>query len=41
MLLNLTDVLTSEGKVRTEDVAVEMTAFESRMGSFPLSLIHI
>lgn len=36
MLLNLTDVLTSEGKVRTEDVAVEMTAFESRMGSFPI-----
>lgn len=36
MLLNLTDVLTSEGKVRSEDVAIEMTAFESRMGIFPI-----
>lgn len=36
MLLNLTDVLTSEGKVRSEDVAIEMTAFESRMGFFPI-----
>ncbi|MGN1148984.1 MAG: YceD family protein [Lachnospiraceae bacterium] len=36
MLLNLTDVLTSEGKVRSEDIAIEMTAFKSRMGSFPI-----
>lgn len=44
MLLNLTDVLTSEGKVRSEDINIEMTAFKSRMGRFeiiektPLSL---
>lgn len=35
MLLNLTDVLTSEGKTRTEEVVMEMTAFESRAGRFP------
>ena len=34
MLMNLTDVLTSEGKVRSEDVVIEMTAFKSRMGEF-------
>ena len=44
MLLNLTDVLTSEGKVRSEEINIEMTAFKSRMGRFeiidktPLSL---
>ncbi len=37
MLLNLTDVLTSEGKTRSEEIAVEMTAFESRMGRFPIT----
>ena len=37
MLLNLTDVLTSEGKTRSEEIAVEMTAFESRMGHFPIT----
>lgn len=36
MLLNLTDVFTSEGKVRAEDVAVDRNVFESRMGSFPI-----
>ena len=36
MLLNLTDVLTSEGKTKTEEVVMEMTAFESRMGRFPI-----
>lgn len=34
MLLNLTDVLTSEEKTRSEDIAIEMEAFESRMGRF-------
>lgn len=37
MLLNLTDVLTSEGKSRIEEVDIEMTTFESRMGSFPIT----
>lgn len=36
MLLNLTDVLTSEGKTKTEEVVMEMPAFESRMGRFPI-----
>lgn len=34
MLLNLTDVLTSEGRTRSEEIAIEMAAFESRMGRF-------
>ncbi len=38
MLLNLTDVLTSEGKTKTEEVVMEMTAFESRMGRFPIAV---
>lgn len=37
MLLNLTDVLTSEGKSRIEEVDIEMTVFESRMGSFSIT----
>ena len=37
MLLNLTDVLTSEGKSRTEDAEIALTVFESRMGSFPIT----
>lgn len=37
MLLNLTDVFTSEGKVRSEDIEIAMTAFESRMGNFPIT----
>lgn len=36
MLINLTDVLTSEGTVRTEECPIEMTEFKSRMGSFPI-----
>jgi len=36
MLLNLTDVLTSEEKVRSEEIAIEMTAFKSRMGEFSI-----
>lgn len=36
MLLNLTDVLISEGKVTTAAVPLEMTSFTSRMGSFPV-----
>lgn len=44
MLLNVTDVLTSEGKIRSEEIDIEMSVFQSRMGSFtivektPLSL---
>lgn len=34
MLLNLTDIFTSEGKVTTKDVPVDMTEFQCRMGSF-------
>ena len=34
MLLNLSDVFTSEGRVRQESVSLEMTSFESRLGSF-------
>ena len=36
MLVNLSDVLTSEGKVRSEDVSLEMTSFESRWGDFQI-----
>ncbi len=34
MLLNLSDVLTSEGKVETVSVPLEMTSFKSRLGDF-------
>ncbi len=34
MLVNLSDVLTSEGKVETITVPLEMTSFESRLGDF-------
>ncbi len=37
MLLNLSDVFTSEGKVRQESVSLEMTSFESRLGSFSIT----
>ena len=37
MLVYLSDVLTSEGKRRTEELPLEMTCFESRMGCFPIS----
>lgn len=36
MLLNLTDVLTSEGKTRSEDILLEMTSYKSRMGDFSI-----
>ena len=36
MLVNLSDVLTSEGKVRCEELALEMTSFESRWGEFEI-----
>ena len=44
MLINLTDVFTSEGKIRSEDIDIEMTVFESRMGNYPIidkSPLHI
>lgn len=34
MLVNLSDVLTSEGKVETVTVDLEMTSFDSRLGNF-------
>lgn len=34
MLVNLSDVLTSEGKVETVTVDLEMTSFDSRLGEF-------
>lgn len=36
MLLNLTDVFSSEGKIRTEEVTIERDVFASRMGAFPI-----
>jgi len=36
MLLNLSDVLTSEGKQVHEDAELEMTSFESRLGKFEI-----
>ncbi len=36
MLLNLSDIFTSEGTVRTDEIAIEMTEFTSRMGTFPI-----
>ena len=37
MLLNLTDVLTTEGKVRTESIPIGLDVFKSRMGEFPIT----
>lgn len=37
MLINLSNVLTSEGKQITKEIPLEMTCFESRMGSFALA----
>lgn len=37
MLVNISDVLTSEGKVTTATVFLEMESFTSRLGSFPIS----
>ena len=34
MLLNVSDVLTSEGKVKSFSVPLELTGFNSRMGHF-------
>ena len=36
MLINLSDVLTSEGKVENVTVPLEMTSFDSRIGEFPI-----
>lgn len=36
MLVNLSDVLTSEGKVESITVPLEMTDFTGRLGSFPV-----
>ena len=36
MLVNLSDVLTSEGRQTSMEVPLEMTCFESRMGSFEI-----
>ena len=36
MLLNLTDVFTTEGKVRTESVTMKQETFKSRMGEFSI-----
>lgn len=37
MLVNLSDVLTSEGKVETVTVPLEMTSFKSRLGEFSIT----
>ncbi|MCI9199007.1 MAG: DUF177 domain-containing protein [Lachnospiraceae bacterium] len=37
MLINLTDVLTSEGKVKEIQVETELTQISSRMGDFPIT----
>lgn len=36
MLINLSDVLTSEGRVESVTVPLELTSFDSRLGSFPI-----
>ena len=36
MLINLSDVLTSEGRVENVETQLEMTSFDSGMGSFPV-----
>lgn len=44
MLVNLSDVLTSEGRQLSADVPLEMTCFESRLGRFEImekSLVHL
>lgn len=37
MLINLSDVLTSEGMQISRELPLQMTCFESRMGSFPIT----
>ena len=44
MLLNLTDVFTSEGKILSVDIPIEMDVFSCRSGDFPIvekSAIHL
>ena len=36
MLINLSDVLTNEGRTESVEAPLEMTSFETRMGSFPV-----
>ncbi len=36
MLVNLSDVLTSEGRQEKREVSLEMTSFESRLGKFEI-----
>ena len=36
MLVNLSDVLTSEGRQLNMEVPLEMTSFKSKMGSFEI-----
>ena len=36
MLVSLSDVLTSEGKVETVAIPLEMTSFKSRQGDFSI-----
>ncbi len=36
MLVNLSDVLTSEGKTIRQEVSIEMDVFKSRMGEYPI-----
>lgn len=37
MLVNLSDVLTSQGKVIETTVPIELTSFQSRLGDFPVT----
>ncbi len=37
MLVSLSDVLTSEGKVETVAIPLEMTSFKSRQGDFSIT----
>ena len=37
MLINLSDVLTSEGKTESVSVPLEMTSFDSRLGTFSIT----
>ena len=37
MLINLSDVLTNEGREQNVEVSLEMTSFDSGLGSFPVT----
>lgn len=37
MLVNLSDVLTSEGRVERTTIPLEITSFQSRLGEFPVT----